>query len=251
MSERARRRGGSKARRAQRSVSAIRRAQAPGAVSAITPSSASSRAKKTLVIACGALAGEIMLLKKQLKLDHLDLHCLPAGWHNTPRHIPAGVEARIEQARREGYGGIFVAYADCGTGGALDEVLRRHDVKRLPGAHCYAFLSGVENFMQRLEEDARAYFLTDYLARHFDTLVWKGMMLDKHPELLSDCFGNYEKLVHLAQADDPELETMARAAAQRLGLRFERRLVGHGDLKNALASLKEPEEHKEMHDKSV
>jgi len=242
MNERRRRRGGARARRGERGAAAQRHALAPGAE--LKPdeelhAAAGQGEGRTLVIACGALAREIMLLKKQLGFETLDVHCLPAGWHNTPQHIPAGVEARIEQAKREGYERIFVAYGDCGTGGRLDEVLRAHGVQRLEGAHCYAFFSGVEEFMQRLEEDARAYFLTDYLVRHFDALIWKGMMLDEHPELLRDYFGNYEKLVYLAQQDDPALTEKAREAAERLGLAFERRLVGFGDLETALRQLAE------------
>ncbi len=252
--ERKRRRGGARARRAQRRAQALRRSLPPGAQLApgeeLVVSGAENAAERepadgggrkgcgrTLVIACGALAREIMLLKKQLGAAHIDLHCLPAAWHNTPQYIADGVRARIEQARREGYERIFVAYGDCGTGGKLDEVLSEHGVERLPGAHCYAFLSGTEDFMARLDEYARSYFLTDYLVRHFDALIWKGMMLDEHPELVKDYFGNYEKLVYLAQTDDPALDEKARAAARRLGLAYERRLVGMGDLEAAMRKL--------------
>ncbi len=192
---------------------------------------------RVLVIACGALAREIMTLKRQLGRDDMDLHCLPAIWHNTPQYIPEGVAARIRQARAQGYKRIFVAYGDCGTGGRLDEVLKEAGVERLPGPHCYAFFTGTDHFMEELERDARTFFLTDYLVRHFDRLVWQGMMLDAHPELLEDCFGNYEKLVYLAQEDNPELDRRAREAAERLGLAYERRLVGYGDLQTALAAL--------------
>ena len=237
-----RRRGGAKARRAERAAVAKRRALPPGAGLAPdeeleTEAGEGRGAGRTLVIACGALAREIMLLKKQLGLDKLDLHCLPAIWHNTPQYIPQGVKARIEQARREGYDRVFVAYGDCGTGGALDAVLKEAGVERLPGPHCYAFFSGTEDFLRRLEEDSRSYFLTDYLVRHFDTLVWKGMMLDAHPELLKDCFGNYEKLVYLAQTDDAALDAKAQEAARRLGLAYERRFTGFGDLQTALERL--------------
>ena len=233
----ARRRGGRAAKRAERAARARRHALPPGAdlppedELAITSEKGAGR---TLVIACGALAKEIIHLKTQLGADRLDLHCLPAEWHNAPQHIPEGVRARIRQAKAEGYAHVFVAYGDCGTGGRLDTVLAEEGVERLPGAHCYAFFSGVEAFETRLEEDARSYFLTDYLARHFDTLIWKGMMLDRHPELLADYFGNYEKLVYLAQSDDPALLEKARAAADRLSLAFEHRRVGYGGLETAL-----------------
>jgi hypothetical protein len=192
---------------------------------------------RILIIACGALAREIMDLKRQLGRADIDLHCLPATWHNTPRHIPEGVRARIRQARAEGYDRIFVAYGDCGTGGRLDEVLGEEGVDRLPGAHCYAFLTGNERFLAEAERDARSFFLTDYLVRHFDRLIWQGLMLDAHPELIRDCFGNYERLVYLAQRDDPELDALAREAARRLGLSYERRVVGYGDLEVALKTL--------------
>ena len=251
---RKRRRGGARVRREQRREQALRRSLPPGAQLAPNEELVVSGAEdavdkelakdgdkkgsgRTLVIACGALAREIMALKKQLGVARIDLHCLPAGWHNTPQYIAEGVRARIEQAKREGYERIFVAYGDCGTGGRLDEVLREHGVERLPGAHCYAFLSGTEDFMSRLDEYARSYFLTDYLVRHFDALIWKGMMLDEHPELVKDCFGNYEKLIYLAQTDDPALDEKAREAARRLGLAYERRLVGMGDLETAMRKL--------------
>lgn len=265
MERRRRRKGGAGTRRAERAARARRAALVPGAnlsSGADLPRGADlppdeelqarveegRAAGRTLLIACGALAKEVMLLKRQLGLEKLDLHCLPAGWHNTPQYIPDGVRARIRQALAEGYRQVLVGYGDCGTGGLLDAVLeeertaareagREMHIERLPGPHCYAFFSGVEAFMQRLEEDARAYFLTDYLVRHFDSLVWRGMMLDEHPELLADYFGGYEKLVHLAQSDDPALKKKAEEAAARLGLAFEHRIVGFGDLEEALRRL--------------
>ncbi len=234
-----RRRGGAAARRKERAARAARNALPPGSELAPDEELVSERKGKgrTLVIACGALAREILHLKKVLGKDVIDLHCLPASWHNTPGHIVDGVQARIRQARAEGYERILVGYADCGTGGRLDVLLKEEGVERLPGAHCYAFYSGVDAFMSDLERDARSFFLTDYLVRHFDTLVWKGMMLDEHPELVNDCFGNYEKLVYLAQTDDPKLTEMAEKAARRLGLAFERRFTGYGDLERALSAL--------------
>ena len=239
---RPRRRRGAAAERRRRIAVARRRALAPGMSSASgdgtggTEKSAHGRGR-ALVIACGALAREIRRLIDEQGRTDIDLQCLPADWHNTPRHIPAGVRARIRAARAAGYDRILVAYGDCGTGGGLDMVLAEEGVARLPGPHCYAFLSGTERFLAGLEADARSYFLTDYLARHFDSLIWRGMMLDRHPQLLADLFGNYERLVHLAQRDDPALEAAARDAARRLGLRYEKRFVGHGDLGAAIAAL--------------
>ncbi len=237
--KRRRRRGGAAARRRERATRAARGSLPPGGGLAPDEELEVSRKGKgrTLVIACGALAREILHLKKVLGKDAIDLHCLPADWHNTPGRIADGVRARIRRARAEGYDRILVGYADCGTGGGIDAVVEEEGVGRLPGAHCYAFYTGADAFMENLERDARSFFLTDYLVRHFDTLVWKGMMLDRHPELVEDCFGNYEKLVYLAQTEDPELTRMAEEAAGRLGLDFERRFTGYGDLERALSVL--------------
>ncbi len=239
--KRRRRRAGPSALREQRRAAARHRAHAPGTGKALAKQAGSSKALekgtkngRSLIIACGALARDILFLIRQHR-DHIDLHCLPAEWHNTPQRIPEGVRARIRQAREEGYARIFVAYGDCGTGGALDAVLAEEGgISRLPGPHCYAFYTGVENFMRHLERDARSYFLTDYLVRHFDSLIVKGLKLDTHPELIETCFGNYDTLVHLAQDDDPALTRKAQEAARFLNLTYERRYVGHGDLATAI-----------------
>ena len=191
---------------------------------------------RILLIACGALAREILAVRDANGWTHLDLACLPAKLHNVPQHIPDRVRARIRRARDEGYGQVFVVYADCGTGGLLDRVCAEEGVERIPGPHCYSFFDGNEGFTARAEAgEVTAFYLTDFLARQFETLVWKGMGLDRHPELLPMIFGNYEKLVYLAQTDDPALEAKARAAAERLGLAYERRPTGYGDLVPFLA----------------
>ena len=244
-SGRGRRRGGSAARRAERRPRAAARKAPPGGLARKGGSSSGGESGGkggSLVIACGALAREILQVKQAHGLAGLEVHCLPAEWHNTPQRIPEGVRARIRQARAEGFARILVAYGDCGTGGALDAVLAEEGAERLPGAHCYAFYSGVERFMEGIAADARSFFLTDYLVRHFDALIWRGLMLDVHPELAEQYFGNYEKLVHLAQSDDAELAEAARAAAARLGLAFERRFTGPGDLEKALVGLARPAE---------
>ena len=191
---------------------------------------------RTLILACGALAREILAVIAVNRLEHLTLQCLPANLHNRPEHIPAAVRAAIDAARSS-YDRIFVAYADCGTGGLLDKVLAEAGVQRLPGSHCYAFFAGVAEFERRAEADMRAFFLTDFLARQFETLVIEGLGLDRHPELRDDYFGNYEKVVYLAQTDDVELLNRARHAAERLGLAFEWRSTGYGDLEPALKAL--------------
>lgn len=192
---------------------------------------------RVLVIACGALAREIGAITKGAGLNHIDLVCLPASLHNTPDRIPGAVQGAIT-AGRQTHDHIFVAYADCGTGGALDRVLRDENIERLPGPHCYAFYSGVEPFLAAGDADMRSFFLTDFLARQFETLVIKPLGLDRHPELRDAYFGQYEALVYLAQTDDATLNKAATDAAIRLGLRYERRFVGYGDL--ALAEFFTP-----------
>lgn len=192
---------------------------------------------RILLIACGALAREILAVRDANGWDNLDLTCLPAKLHNAPQHIPDAVRARIQQARRDGYKEIFIVYADCGTGGLLDNVCSEEGVSRIEGPHCYSFFDGNDAFAERTEAgEITAFYLTDFLARQFETLIWKGMGLDRHPDLLPIIFGHYEKVVYLAQTDDPELEKRARAAAERLGLAYERRDTGFGDLSAFVAS---------------
>ena len=178
-------------------------------------------ARKILVIACGALAREVLALK----LDHIDLVCLPAQLHNHPQRIPDAVRAKIH-ANREAYDEILCLYGDCGTGGELDRLLQEEGVSRIEGAHCYAFYAGEETFAALAEEEPGTFYVTDFLARHFDALVIRGLGLDRFPQLRDDYFGNYSRLVHLAQFDDPDLEAKGRVAAERLGLAYERRFTG-------------------------
>lgn len=188
-----------------------------------------------LVVGCGALARELLDVIRINRLENVTIECLPAILHNRPDRIPDAVRSRIETATD--YDTIFVAYGDCGTGGRLDAVLDDLGVERLPGAHCYEFFTGIDAFADLQEEEIGTLYVTDYLARHFERIVWRGLGLDRHPELLADYFGNYTRLVHLAQTDDPERDRQARAAAAMLGLRFESRLVGYGDLEPAIVSL--------------
>ena len=177
--------------------------------------------RKVLVIGCGALAREILALK----LDWIDLTCLPASLHNRPERIPAAMRAKI-RANRPAYDEILCLYGDCGTGGALDRVLAEEDVKRISGAHCYAFYAGEDAFAALAEEEPGTFYLTDFLVRHFDALVIKGLGLDRFPELRDDYFGAYRRVVHLAQVDDPDVVAKAEAAAAKLGLAYERRFTG-------------------------
>lgn len=186
-----------------------------------------------LVIACGALARELVALVRASRWDHVKVSCLPASLHNRPERIPEAVRERIH-ANHGAFAGIFVAYGDCGTGGELDRVLAEEGVERLPGAHCYAFLSGLGAFARLAEEEPGTFYLTDFLARHFDRLVLRGLGLDRHPQLLPLYFGNYRRLVYLAQRRDPGLLDRARRAAQRLGLPLEVRHTGLEPLAEAL-----------------
>jgi len=188
----------------------------------------------TLLIACGALAREVMAVLKLNRLDY-DLACLPAELHNTPARIPAAVRERIRTAR-DTHDRILVLYGDCGTGGELDRVLTEENVERLSGPHCYAMFRGVEAFLEEADADPTCFYLTDYLARHFDRLVVAGLGLDRHPELLPDYFGAYTKVVYFAQTDDPDLRRRAAEAAARLGLPLEVRETGYGELASFLAA---------------
>jgi hypothetical protein len=201
-----------------------------------TAGSATARKAKVLVIACGALVREIQVLAAANRFAAIEIKAVPASYHNRPERIAPAVARRIAAARGR-YQHIFVAYADCGTGGALDRLLEAEGVERLPGAHCYAFFSGVDVFAARAEEDMRAFFLTDFLVRHFRALVIKGLGLDRHPELRTAYFGNYEKVVYLSQMPEPRLIRAAEAAAGALGLAFEHRHVGFGDLTSAIGGV--------------
>jgi hypothetical protein len=188
-----------------------------------------------LIIACGALAHEITALRRANGWDDLDVRCLPAELHNRPEKIPAAVRALIHAARGR-YRSMFVAYGDCGTGGLLDAVLREEGVERIPGAHCYEFFATGPVFAALAEAELGTFYLTDFLLRHFERLVLRGLGLDRHPELFPVYFGNYRKLVYLAQAPVPGSEQQARAIAKRMGLEFEMVRTGYGTLATTLAS---------------
>ncbi|WP_372614872.1 DUF1638 domain-containing protein [Aquicoccus sp.] len=188
---------------------------------------------RLLLVACGALAREIIALKEINGWDHVDLICLPAILHNTPDRITERVAETVEEYR-DRYDRIFVVYADCGTGGQLFEKCKELGVGMIPGPHCYSFFEGNITFAIRAEDEITTFYLTDFLARQFDAFVWKPLGLDRHPQLLDTYFGHYEKLVYLAQSEDDALTRKAREAATRLGLDFERRFTGYGDLATEL-----------------
>ena len=182
-----------------------------------------------LILACGAIAREVLAVIRLNGWTHVDVKCLPAKLHNTPKQIAGAVDAKLTELA-DRYDRVFVAYADCGTAGALDVVLTKHDVERLPGAHCYGFLAGNSAWDAMQEDEPATFYLTDFLARHFESLVVRGLKLDVHPDLVPMMFGNYKRLVYLAQTDNASLRERAEKAATFLGLAFELRRTGYGEL---------------------
>lgn len=182
-----------------------------------------------LIIACGALAREIGWVVEANGLDGVDLTCLPADLHNRPNRIPDEMRRKID-ANADAYERIVALYADCGTGGLLDDVLAEKGIERIGGAHCYAFYAGDAAFEAMHEADIGTFYLTDYLVRFFDRLIVKGLGLDKHPELRDIYFGNYTRLMYLAQTDDAALREQARTAARTLGLEYACTFTGYGGL---------------------
>ncbi|WP_440981710.1 DUF1638 domain-containing protein [Shinella sumterensis] len=198
-----------------------------------SPASKRTRREKVRVIACGAIAREIIAIRDANGLDHIDLVCLPAIWHAHPEKIAPGVEKAVKEARAEGFSRVFVGYADCGTGGLLDRVCEKLGVERIAGPHCYSFFAGNEAFAAT-DDDVTAFFLTDFLARQFLAFVIEPLGLDRHPQLKDMYFGNYTKLVYLSQVEDQALQQKAKEAADYLGLIYEYRFTGYGDLTGAL-----------------
>ncbi|WP_270730443.1 DUF1638 domain-containing protein [Shimia sp. Alg240-R146] len=199
----------------------------------MTPDHATGR---VLLLACGALAREILDLIKLNNWSHMDLTCLPAIFHIHPEKITPAVREAVKK-HRDAYDQIFVVYADCGTGGLLQQACDDLGVEMIAGPHCYSFFEGNDRFAEISEDEFTAFYLTDFLVRQFDAFIIKPMGLDRHPELRDMYFGNYEKLVYQAQTDDAALTEKAKACADRLGLDFERRFTGYGDLGTALAEL--------------
>lgn len=202
--------------------------------------------KKTVnIIACGALANELVALKSLNDWQHFNVDCVPAKYHSTPNLIPDAVREKITKFSQENDGEILIAYGDCGTGGELDRIIEDNQAKgikisRLPGAHCYQFFAGQQEFEDLHEAEIGTFYLTDFLTQHFETYVWKMLGLDRKPELLDMYFGNYKKLVFLAQTENEDLTEKAKIGAERLGLTFERIFTGYGEMQTEL-------ENKEFH----
>lgn len=188
---------------------------------------------RVLLIACGALAHEVLALKRLNDWQHLDLQCLPANLHLYPDRITEAVEKAV-LAHKSDYDGVFILYADCGTGGQLQAKCAELGVEMIEGPHCYSFFEGNAVFAAHPDEFT-AFYLTDFLVRQFDAFVWRPMGLDRHPQLRDMYFGNYTKLVYQAQTNDPALDAKAEDCARRLGLAYERRFTGYGDLAVVMA----------------
>lgn len=189
---------------------------------------------RVLLLACGALAREILAVKEANGLDHLDLQCLPAIYHNHPERIIPAIEDLVAKHATD-YDKVFVVYADCGTGGLLEAKCKELGIEMVAGPHCYSFFEGNDAFAAH--DEMTAFYLTDFLVRQFDAFVWEPLGLGKHPALRDMYFGNYTKLVYQAQTRDPKLTAKAKDCATRLGLDFEYRFTGYGDLETALTSL--------------
>jgi hypothetical protein len=194
----------------------------------------SLRPEPLRVIACGAIAREILAVKAANGLDHLDLQCLPAIWHVYPEKIVPALREKIAEARAEGFSRIYIGYAECGTQGQLDTLCAEEGIERIEGPHCYAFFSGTQKFLAECETEFTAFYLTDLITRQFEAFVIEPLKLDKHPEIRDMVFGNYTKIVYLAQTDDPALQEKARWAAAYLKLDYEYRFTGYGDLVPAI-----------------
>ena len=193
---------------------------------------------RVLIIGCGALVRELQEVAARNGGEHLEVECLPAIMHNRPERIPDAVRRRVRAAKDSGaFRTILVAYMDCGTGGRLDRVCSEEGVERLPGAHCYELYAGAGAFAGLQDAEPGTFYLTDYLVRHFDRLIMRGLGISEHPELLGAYFGNYTRVVHLAQTDDDRLARAAEQAAARLGLRCERILTGIDGLERQLVDL--------------
>jgi hypothetical protein len=188
---------------------------------------------KLLVIACGALAHEIVWLQRLNNWNQIELQCLDAELHNRPKLIPQKLRDKIKENLGQ-YQSIFVAYADCGTGGEIDRVLEEENIERLPGAHCYSFYATEERFAELAEQELGTFYLTDFLVEHFDRIMIKGLKLDRHPELRDQYFAHYTRVIYLSQRQDTELEAKAKVAAEFLGLEFRHLHTGYGDLDSSL-----------------
>jgi len=192
--------------------------------------------ERLLVLACGALGREVRAIVQANGWEHVDVRHLSAELHATPKRIPQALEEALEDANGR-YDRVFVAYADCGTTGGIDEVCGRYGATRLAGAHCYAVYAGLAEWDALQEEEPGTFYLTDFFVRNFDSFVGRPLGLDRYPELIGDILGNYRRVVYLAQTDDPTLYERAEECAASLGLAFECRRTGYGRLAPSLSTF--------------
>ncbi len=189
-----------------------------------------------MILACGALSKEISTLIRINNWSHIKTQYLPAILHNSPEKITAELRNILLNSQAN-FSKIFIGFADCGTGGKIDSLIEEFGLKRLPGAHCYEFFSGSKLFEKIMEDEPGTFFLTDFLVRTFEKLVWQGLMIDKKPELLNIFFKNYKKVMYLAQTDNLNLQRKAKNISELLKLEYEYRLVGYGQLEHSLSNL--------------
>jgi len=192
--------------------------------------------QRLLVLACGALGREVRAIVQANGWEHVDVRHLPAELHATPKRIPQALEEALGDANGR-YDRVFVAYADCGTTGGIDEVCGRYGATRLAGAHCYAVYAGLAEWDALQEEEPGTFYLTDFFVRNFDSFVGRPLGLDRYPDLIGDILGNYRRVVYLAQTDDPALYERAEECAASLGLAFESRRTGYGRLAPSLSTF--------------
>ena len=192
--------------------------------------------QQTLIIACGALSHEIVDLIRINRWTHIELTCLPAYWHHVPQRIPEGLRKKIRENRRK-YDRIYVMYGDCGTWGAIDAVVAEEGAERIEGPHCFSFLMGNDDFDQYSENEITTFYLTDFFCRYFDKFVWDALGLNRRDDMVDFVFGNYQKVVYLAQTDDDELRVKAEQIAERLKLKYEYRFTGYGDMERVMSSI--------------
>ena len=190
--------------------------------------------KEILIIGCGAIAHEVREIIELNNWDNVRLQCLNADLHNTPKILPAKIKESIDSNIND-YSKIFLAYADCGTGGLIDLILKDYDIERLDGAHCYEFYSGSSVFEELSEKEIGTFYLTDFLVKNFDRLVIDGLGIQKYPALKEDYFKNYKNVVYLAQKQDNVLESKARECADFLNLEFSALFTGLNNLENQLS----------------
>ncbi len=190
---------------------------------------------KTLLIACGALGREVTQLIAMNGWAHMKVTCLPAKYHHTPDRIAPALRGKIRE-NKHAFDSIFVLYGDCGTAGEIDRVLEEEGVERIAGPHCFSFFHGNDEFEETHEGEIETFYLTDFFCQHFDKFVWQTLGLDRHPSMPQFVFGNYKKIVYVAQTDDAALQAKAQEIADRLDLDYEYRFRGYADLATAMAS---------------